>query len=92
MSLQPTANVYNSLNRRDIAEDRRIINQKIRRHLNQKSKFGDTDANISDDEFANDANAGGAGAATLSDAYEYGGEEDMNQTYEAMKKSMYGTE
>ena len=54
--------------------------------------MGDTDANISDDEFSNDANAGGACTATLSDPYEYGGEEGMNQTYEAMKKSMYGTE
>ena len=96
MSLQPTPNVYNSLNRRDIAEDRRIINQKIRRHLvSQKSKLGETGADISDDEFANDVNAGGAGGGVagstlLSDQYDYGGEEDMNQTYEAMKKSMYG--
>ncbi len=110
MSLQSSTNIYNSLNRREIEEDRKIINQKLRRHLSQRSHDEEiieeeeigyvkndihhhhqTNNSIGHDNHHHHHQGVGATALPSSSSDAYMGQDDMNEAYETMKKSLYDT-
>jgi hypothetical protein len=81
-------NMYPSLNERELAEDRRIINEKLRRH--RDSKYPDDDDLKKDHEhlYGDGANAGhehgrGHGHAPNDSMMD----EDMSDVYQSMKHS-----
>lgn len=92
------SNVYASLDEREIAQDRRLIYEKMRKHLKPSSEGGEDEEEMFDVDMANDFNDvtsihGGDGSVSYNpntteneDAII---DDDMNEVYDSMQRAMY---